>query len=463
MSDNPYQLTFELKQHTPIIHFQHDQAGATLRATEVKPKLDRFILNDLKDLVGCEFFNKHESYFNSQYFSDRVDKRPSTYKVSCSGTLKKNYLLFSGQGNIEEKLICDHNVAKSIFKNQFDVIGITPYFANNKYLKIGKDTNKKKFIKEETEWSKMIPSQMYTEIILEFRSFHKPVVDIIRRAIPLLISLENFGTRQSKGFGSFSVDKINGEKYQENVDEHFERLSKIDRVKEIYVKKRGFDKGPKEDLKNITNEWKAIKAGSSYPEYVKSDLMKFFLQKYKIRWEKRFIKNQIKNEYNEVWKILRRKHEKFDGDDNVETGEKYQYVRALLGLAKHNEYGTWASEDSIMIEIDDELSSEEKTKHLAVERFASPIRYKITEDKIYMIVFKIPDELFTKTNRKSRHFSFKLKTKIDGKENENKLGTLVIPSDVDVKCFLDSRKLKNNLTPHVSGNSIAEFYGYTKV
>ena len=43
-----YKLSFTLKQHTPIIHFQHEQEGATLRATEVKPKLDRFIIDKLK-------------------------------------------------------------------------------------------------------------------------------------------------------------------------------------------------------------------------------------------------------------------------------------------------------------------------------------------------------------------------------------------------------------------------------
>ena len=42
-----YKLEFTLKQHTPLIHFQHDQAGATLRATEVKPKLDQFIIEKL--------------------------------------------------------------------------------------------------------------------------------------------------------------------------------------------------------------------------------------------------------------------------------------------------------------------------------------------------------------------------------------------------------------------------------
>ena len=43
-----FKLTFKLKQHTPLIHFQHDQTGATLRATELKPKLDRFLVEKFK-------------------------------------------------------------------------------------------------------------------------------------------------------------------------------------------------------------------------------------------------------------------------------------------------------------------------------------------------------------------------------------------------------------------------------
>ena len=37
-------LIFELIQHTPIIHFQAKDMGATLRASEVKPKLDRYLM-----------------------------------------------------------------------------------------------------------------------------------------------------------------------------------------------------------------------------------------------------------------------------------------------------------------------------------------------------------------------------------------------------------------------------------
>ena len=43
MTESKFKIKFTLKQHTPIIHFQSEQAGATLRATELKPKLDKFL------------------------------------------------------------------------------------------------------------------------------------------------------------------------------------------------------------------------------------------------------------------------------------------------------------------------------------------------------------------------------------------------------------------------------------
>ena len=45
------QLTAILKQHTPMIHFQHNESGATLRASEVKPLLDKFILTKLGNVL----------------------------------------------------------------------------------------------------------------------------------------------------------------------------------------------------------------------------------------------------------------------------------------------------------------------------------------------------------------------------------------------------------------------------
>lgn len=42
-----YSKSYTLLCQTPMIHFQPDQEGATLRATEVKPKLDRYLIRKL--------------------------------------------------------------------------------------------------------------------------------------------------------------------------------------------------------------------------------------------------------------------------------------------------------------------------------------------------------------------------------------------------------------------------------
>lgn len=42
---NIYNINIELKQVSPMLHFQGREDGATIRATELKPKLDRFILS----------------------------------------------------------------------------------------------------------------------------------------------------------------------------------------------------------------------------------------------------------------------------------------------------------------------------------------------------------------------------------------------------------------------------------
>ena len=53
--DTPYRKTFVLKQQTPMIHFQHADSGVVIRASEFKPKLDKFLLMKLNgNLSGKE-------------------------------------------------------------------------------------------------------------------------------------------------------------------------------------------------------------------------------------------------------------------------------------------------------------------------------------------------------------------------------------------------------------------------
>src|SRR6185503_1492446 len=84
-------LIFNLKQHTPIIHFQHDQDGATLRATEVKPKLDRFIIEKNGVINGAR-----EGY--SDWFAS--DKHGAIdYKLSINSIVSESYFIFSNETN----------------------------------------------------------------------------------------------------------------------------------------------------------------------------------------------------------------------------------------------------------------------------------------------------------------------------------------------------------------------------
>ena len=56
-----FKTTFRLKQHTPIIDFQNNQSGAILRATELKSKLDKFLLDWVKDLSFKKNANGHRN------------------------------------------------------------------------------------------------------------------------------------------------------------------------------------------------------------------------------------------------------------------------------------------------------------------------------------------------------------------------------------------------------------------
>lgn len=62
-------LTFTLKQHTPIIYFQHEQDGATLRASELKPKLDKYLVENVLESK----FDNCKRYLVG-YTKDREDK-----------------------------------------------------------------------------------------------------------------------------------------------------------------------------------------------------------------------------------------------------------------------------------------------------------------------------------------------------------------------------------------------------
>ena len=134
--------TIHLTQHTPIIHFQYEQSGATLRATELKPKFDRF----LKKVDSSLPFKKHH---NDHYSLD--------YKVK---------ILSKGNQIIE-------------FEKYPPL-----YFGNQKGSK-----PKQKVISK--------------DVTIEFFSFDQKILKAIDKHFEAFLANTNFGTRQSKGYGCF--------------------------------------------------------------------------------------------------------------------------------------------------------------------------------------------------------------------------------------------------------------------
>lgn len=153
-----YTLEFTLRQHTPIIHFQHQEKGATLRATELKPKLDRF----LKE----HYFESREKYQHLLIPKSRSDALD--YKIYIEGA----------ENNLKSELPSLRNTSTK-FPN---------YFAN-----LGGD-NTKDFV-----WTNDV-------IRVTIFSFHTVLLQAIKKSMPTFLMRNNFGMRQSKGFGAFYLD-----------------------------------------------------------------------------------------------------------------------------------------------------------------------------------------------------------------------------------------------------------------
>ena len=151
-----YKLTFTLKQHTPIIHFQYEQDGATLRASEVKPKLDKYLITNCISQIQKQWYINDAS-------------QALNYKLSFE--------------NIEMKTFSIRK--KTNFPCFFGDMG-NDYDGNEKGLSFATDPFKG-----------------------TIRSLHSGLFDLIIPHLADFFATTNFGTRQSKGFGSYSVIELN--------------------------------------------------------------------------------------------------------------------------------------------------------------------------------------------------------------------------------------------------------------
>jgi len=153
-------LIVKLKQHTPLIHFQNNKSGEmTIRATDVKPRLDKYLWKNggNLDLSNYQLKKEHDAL---DYSMRIVPLQKMTSKI-ITGKKDRTWSPFFGNMGDE-------------------------YEGNEKYL--------------------VYPGN-FDEVALEVhvKSEHNDIIELIKKHISSFFLHTNFMTRSSKGFGSFTV------------------------------------------------------------------------------------------------------------------------------------------------------------------------------------------------------------------------------------------------------------------
>ena len=119
--------------------------------------------------------------------------------------------------------------------------------------------------------------------------------------------------------------------------------------------------------------------------------------------------------------------------------KRYKYLRVILGLGRNIEYGLEYKTNEKGIKV---LDKSRKTKKITIdsdnkefERLSSPIYFKVIRDKVFIVAFDVPKELFGKKFK----FSSKTEEKLDAKKKKitpGEVGEICAPESFDIQDFL---------------------------
>lgn len=250
-------LEVMLTQHTPIIHFQPDQHGATLRASEVKPRLDRFIITKL----GDGDYEKGKEKVNKEWLVGKGDHYALDYKLKFEPGSEKGYEDFA------------------------------TYEMNPVNERSGKRTNYPLFfgnmnVDDENEIKKLADAFYVYMIIFSLKD---DVIGLFKKEwVCEFFLTTNFGTRQSKGFGSFYVD--------EQDDYYIVPNSKY----KFNVKASNDEKGFRKLFDRIDLFYKTLRGGINLKDrnretifYFKSLAYEYVNKKLNANWDKKRVKEEF--------------------------------------------------------------------------------------------------------------------------------------------------------------------------
>lgn len=353
-----WQKEYKLVQHTPLIHFQHSEPHACLRATEVKPKLDRFLIEQLEkdDRFGDGRWKKWFVGDGSQQSFDYMMRiTPNSEQVDRTQSIERAI----ARAEHRPPNASLHEIHKNYFGNMASGNNI-------------QDTIRETF-KE---------SLLYKDgLTLTIRCFIPELLTLIDEHIRGFFMMHNFGTRQRKGFGSFTVDIST----EPNAPKGFDLVGKY--CPNAYYCKLDGNVNADALLDAVWVLSAFLRSGFNRGEgnYVRGFVFRYFQrEKNPLANDKAFVKQQVlRNVYNEA---TRGEHLHPYGN-NV----RYRYVRGLLGT---NENSRFCRDPRG--ETREDLTVHNIYIHSAegVERFPSPLLFKPIGKFVFILPQKMPDEIF---------------------------------------------------------------------
>ena len=226
-------LKFILKQHTPLIHFQENARDATIRATELKPKLDRFLTEQkLEGFEGSKQLLVGYSQSNESALKERWKKEGFR---ALDYTLRIQVEKLNTRKEILGRTI-------QVIDQQKQVKTVPTFFAN-----LGDEyKDAPKYLVE-------------ADTSLTFTSLHPELLTLIPRWLDEFLWHHNFGTRQSKGWGGFTIEKSADCEYTPYVPQGFfhfsiptqDWLKCFETINNFYRLLRSGLNGVKEDVNGV--------------------------------------------------------------------------------------------------------------------------------------------------------------------------------------------------------------------
>lgn len=357
-----FRVQVELEQYTSLLHFQGGEPGACLRASEVKPKLDRFVMEWLwsKGINALpESWIGHEADGTDR---DAVLRRTALrYKMKFSGQVK--------QVTADKRIIRPNGnpgIQKNIHALYFGAMGDQNFDA----------AGESKVKAVEYSGIQMDILCMVRDT-LQIGSEQLSLPQLLRRLIEPFFALHCFGTRSNKGFGSFGVRSVDGERVK--------RLSPGELAGYVpggtvfYADYRGqrFMPQPREYLDDVQTFSSLMKAGFNFGNgcYTKGFVFGYFPGN---TWsEKAMIKKKLLFHPEEDLRVS----ERYRKNLAPESGP-FLYKRGLLGTAGTYEYRSnreGSRKGTVFVE------------GLAVKRFGNPVHFKPYGIYLLMIPQPIPE------------------------------------------------------------------------